>query len=67
MNKIDYNKKMIGKEVILSNHTPNLKAEVVDVVDDESFLVKLLEGEILTVSIYDVRSLDNVSKKEKAE
>jgi|TARA_Y100000310_G_C20093239_1_gene539267 hypothetical protein len=64
MNKIDFNKKMIGKDVYVDNHTPKQIGRVVDVINEDSFLVKMTCGQILTVSIYDIRSLENAKKKE---
>tara|TARA_Y100001938_G_scaffold9468_1_gene11708 strand:- start:1693 stop:1890 length:198 start_codon:yes stop_codon:yes gene_type:complete len=63
MNKIDFNKRMIGQDVCLTNHTPEQVVEVVGVVDDESFLVKMTGGQVLTVSIYDIRSLEDEKGK----
>ena len=58
MNKTDFNRRMIGKEVCLTNHNPEVKAEVIDVVNEDSFLVRMTGGQILTVSMYDIRSIE---------
>ena len=63
MNKVDFNRRMIGKEVCLTNHNPEVKAEILDVVNEESFLVRMMGGQILTVSMYDIRSIENAAEK----
>jgi hypothetical protein len=55
--KIEYNKKMIGKKVLILSK-PSYQAVVVDIVDENTFAVQQrLSSKIVYVDIYNVRSL----------
>lgn len=55
--KIEYNKKMIGKKIIVISK-PSYEAVVVDIVDENTFAVqRKLSSKIIHVDIYNVRSL----------
>tara|TARA_Y100001973_G_scaffold59283_1_gene87264 strand:+ start:2583 stop:2783 length:201 start_codon:yes stop_codon:yes gene_type:complete len=66
MNKVDYNKKMIGKSVLVQEKfsTP-WRGEVVGVVDDENLSIRNSSGAVSTVHIYDVRSIKNEEEVKK--
>tara|TARA_R100000406_G_scaffold87654_1_gene72478 strand:- start:214 stop:402 length:189 start_codon:yes stop_codon:yes gene_type:complete len=54
---INFNKKMIGKKVIVVNSGEEIKGKIVDVVDEENFLVEVSKTkENIEVSMYDIRS-----------
>ena len=59
MSRIFFNKRMIGKRVLVAVARP-WEGEIVDVIDDENFSVMDTGGEISAVSIYDIRSIENV-------
>lgn len=59
MNKIDINKKMIGKRVLV-NYNPPWEGKIVSVVNEENFSVLKESGKTTTVHMYDIRSLENV-------
>jgi hypothetical protein len=55
--KIEYNKKMIGKKVLVISK-PSYEAIVVDIVDENTFAVqRKLSSKVVHVDIYNVRSL----------
>tara|TARA_Y100001972_G_C7637229_1_gene320010 strand:+ start:46 stop:234 length:189 start_codon:yes stop_codon:yes gene_type:complete len=60
MNKIDYNKKMVGKSVLVESSGANQwKGKIVSVLDEDTFLISNPKtGITFKVSIYDVRSSD---------
>ena len=58
MNKIEINKKMIGKKVLI-NSNPPWEGRVVGVINEEALSVMKPTGKVATVDIYDVRSLEN--------
>ena len=54
---INFNKKMIGKKVIVVNSGEEIKGKIVDVVDEENFLVEVSKTkENIEVSMYEIRS-----------
>ncbi len=65
MKKIDYNKKMVGKSVLVeSGKESQWKGKVVSVLDEDTFLVSNPKtGATFKVSIYDVRSSGSDEKK----
>ena len=64
MNKIDYNKKMIGKRVLVSQSNKDIWiGHVVDIESEEVFIVANKHGKSYQVDIFDIRSAD---EKEKA-
>tara|TARA_Y100000296_G_C5090668_1_gene214650 strand:+ start:376 stop:555 length:180 start_codon:yes stop_codon:yes gene_type:complete len=58
MNKIEINKKMIGKKVLVNSRLP-WEGRVVGVVNEEMLSIMKSSGKLITVDIYDVRSLEN--------
>ena len=58
MNKIDYNKKMVGKSVFVERLGANRwSGKIVSVLDEDTFLISNSKtGITFKVSIYDVRS-----------
>ena len=58
MSRIYFNKRMIGKRVSGAVMLP-WEGEIVDVIDDENFLVMDGGGGTSAVSIYDIRSIEN--------
>ena len=66
MNKMDYNKKMIGKKVsVHETHGIFWIGRVMDVIDDYNLSVSKPDGKTSTVSIYDVRSVADEEKVKK--
>ncbi len=67
MNKIDYNKKMVGKSVFVESLGANRwSGKIVSVLDEDTFLISNSKtGITFKVSIYDVRSSEVKWKKEK--
>lgn len=64
MNKIDYNKKMVGKSVLVEDEHSPWKGKIVSVLDEDTFLVSNPKtGATFKVSIYDVRSFGSDEKK----
>lgn len=60
MERIDYNKKMLGKKVSVENSPSPWEGAIVGVIDEENFSVKKdSSGKIYAVSMYDIRSLEN--------
>ena len=64
MNKIDYNKKMLGKSVLVQTRSGDEReVEILRVVDEENFEVvektKMHGDTTYIVSMYDIRSLKN--------
>ena len=54
---INFNKKMIGKNVVITNNNQTVKGKIIDVLDEENFLVEILKSkEKVEVSMYDIRS-----------
>ena len=54
---INFNKKMIGKNVVITNNNQTVKGKIIDVVDEENFLVEVSKTkENIEVSMYDIRS-----------
>jgi hypothetical protein len=63
MNKIDYNKKMLGKEVLVKSLSSEWLGKVIEVLDDENVLVMNKEDEQpFNVNIYDIRSINDEKK-----
>lgn len=59
MNKIDFNKKMLGKKVSVETNGEPWVGQIVEIVDEDNFAVlSSFTGKIQTISIYDIRSLD---------
>ena len=55
--KIEYNKKMIGKKVMIVSK-PSYEAIIVDIVDENTFAVqRKASSKVLHVDIFDIRSL----------
>lgn len=65
MNKIEFNKRMIGKRVSLLNMQDLTIGKILEVLDEDNFIVETPDGERITASIYDIRSLEDVKRKEK--
>lgn len=65
MNKIEFNKRMIGKRVSLLNMQELTIGKILEVLDEDNFIVETPDGEKITASIYDIRSLEDVKRKEK--
>jgi|TARA_R110000751_G_scaffold23569_3_gene65082 hypothetical protein len=60
MKKIDYNKRMLGKSVLVKTEAGDQRVEVVRVIDEEHFEVSPEgEGQKFLVSIHDLRSIEN--------
>ena len=60
MKRIEYNKKIVGKTVIVSTREKgDWRGTVVDVVNEDEFLVTDILGKTHNISIYDIRSLSN--------
>lgn len=54
---INFNKKMIGKKIIVVNSGEEIKGKIIDVIDEENFLVEVSKTkENIQVSMYDIRS-----------
>ena len=57
--KIDVNRRMIGKEVLVVSEYP-YRAIVIDVVNEVDLVVKRNDSKkIMTVSLFDVRSTED--------
>ena len=56
MKKIDFNKKMIGKDVIDNAKSSQSECRVVDVIGDDTLIDKNKKSELHEISIYDIRS-----------
>ena len=65
MNKIEFNKRMIGKRVSLLNMQDLTIGKILEVLDEDNFIVETPDGERITASIYDIRSLEDVKRKEQ--
>ncbi len=65
MNKIEFNKRMIGKKVSLLNMQDLTIGKILEVLDEDNFIVETPDGEKITASIYDIRSLEDAKRKEK--
>tara|TARA_B100001939_G_C16841304_1_gene573221 strand:+ start:808 stop:1005 length:198 start_codon:yes stop_codon:yes gene_type:complete len=65
MNKIEFNKRMVGKKVSLLNMQDLTIGKILEVLDEDNFIVETPDGEKITASIYDIRSLEDVKRKEK--
>lgn len=56
--RVEYNKKMIGQRVEVIEGAFAWTGEVIETVDDHSFLIKDESNRDSVVSIFDVRSLE---------
>ena len=65
MNKIEFNKRMIGKKVSLLNMQDLTIGKILEVLDEDNCIVETPDGEKITASIYDIRSLEDAKRKEK--
>ena len=66
MNKVDYNKKMIGKSVLVQEKFSTFwRGQVIGVVGDENLSIRNSSGTVSTVHIYDVRSIKNEEEAKK--
>ena len=55
--KMEYNRKMIGKKVMIISK-PSYEAIIVDIVDENTFAVqRKASSKVLHVDIFDIRSL----------
>ena len=64
MNKIDYNKKMVGQDVVVTeSKKEDWFGRVVDILSEEVFLVENKEGKTFKVDMFDVRSLSQNEKE----
>ena len=55
--KMEYNKKMIGKKIMVVSK-PSYEAVIVDIVDENTFAVqRRSSSKIFHVDIFDIRSL----------
>ena len=65
MDKIEYNKKMIGKRVIISQSNKNdWVGSIIGIESEEVFIVENQEGKTHLVDIFDIRSVDGNEEKE---
>ena len=55
--KVDINKKMVGKTVLVVSEGNNWKGVVSDVLDEKTFKVTDIKGENKSVDIFDIRSV----------
>tara|TARA_R100000152_G_C6650197_1_gene92043 strand:- start:284 stop:484 length:201 start_codon:yes stop_codon:yes gene_type:complete len=60
MNKLEYNKRMVGKTVIVSSkHRPEWQGTIVDVINEDEFVVTDPFGKNHNISMFDIRSTTN--------
>ena len=55
--KVDINKKMVGKTVLVASEGNNWTGVVSDVLDEKTFKVTDIKGENKSVDIFDIRSV----------
>ena len=55
--KVDINKKMVGKTVLVVSEGNNWTGVVSDVLDEKTFKVTDIKGEKKSVDIFDIRSV----------
>lgn len=55
--KVDINKKMVGKTVLVVSEGNNWTGVVSDVLDEKTFKVTDIKGENKNVDIFDIRSV----------
>ena len=55
--KVDINKKMVGKTVLVVSEGKNWTGVVSDVLDEKTFKVTDIKGENKSVDIFDIRSV----------
>lgn len=58
MSKLEFNKKLIGKIVYVLESDHTWRGKVLDVVDESTFLVEMIDNpkeSPVTVDIYDIR------------
>ena len=55
--KVDINKKMVGKTVLVVSQGNNWTGVVSDVLDEKTFKVTDIKGENKSVDIFDIRSV----------
>tara|TARA_B100000214_G_scaffold366454_1_gene335427 strand:+ start:57 stop:242 length:186 start_codon:yes stop_codon:yes gene_type:complete len=55
--KVDINKKMVGKTVLVVSEGNNWTGVVSDVLDEKTFKVTDIKGENKSVDIFDIRSV----------
>ena len=56
---IEFNKRMIGKRILVVSEEYEGPAKIVEVIDEENFLVKTKDSQKLEVSMFDIRSPEN--------
>lgn len=56
---IEFNKKMIGKRILVVSGEYEGPAKIVEVIDEENFLVETKDSQKFEVSMFDIRSLEN--------
>tara|TARA_Y100000361_G_scaffold24217_1_gene19286 strand:+ start:565 stop:750 length:186 start_codon:yes stop_codon:yes gene_type:complete len=55
--KVDINKKMVGKTVLVVSEGNNWTGVVSDVLDEKTFKITNIKGENKSVDIFDIRSV----------
>ena len=55
--KVDINKKMVGKTVLVVSQGNNWTGVVSDVLDEKTFKITNIKGENKSVNIFDIRSV----------
>ena len=56
---IEFNKRMIGKRILVVSGEYEGPAKIVEVIDEENFLVQAKDSQKFEVSMFDIRSLEN--------
>lgn len=56
---IEFNKRMIGKRILVVSGEYEGPAKIVEVIDEENFLVQAKDSQKFEVSMFDIRSLKN--------
>mgnify|MGYP001168106666 FL=1 len=56
---IEFNKRMIGKRILVVSEEHEGPAKIVEVIDEENFLVETKDSQKFEVSMFDIRSLEN--------
>ena len=56
---IEFNKRMIGKRILVVSEEYEGPAKIVEVIDEENFLVKTKDSQKFEVSMFDIRSPEN--------
>ena len=56
---IEFNKRMIGKRILVVSGEYEGPAKIVEVIDEENFLVETKDSQKFEVSMFDIRSLEN--------